>query len=440
MQLRKPPPSGIELTLPKELGFWALVTLVAGNMIGSGVFLLPSSLAPYGGISIVGWVFTGMGAVLLALVFAELAGVYPMQGGPYAYSFAVYGEFGGFLIAWGYWLSILTGNAAIATALVGYLGAFWRPFAQNAVYASLLVLCSIWAFTAVNVFRVRAAGQVQFITLILKILPLLLVGVFGLMHFHPEQFSPLNRSSMSDFQAVNATATLTLWAFLGLESATIPAGYVRCARKRIPLATIIGTVLALAIYLLATLGVMGSVPFETLQQSTSPFADAAGKFLGRWGSVFVALAAIISCAGALNGWILLQGQIPLAAAKDRLFPSVFSRLSPRGTPAFALISSSVLVSFFAMLNYFKSIADVFTFVILLSTLASLLPYLFCSVALPLFRRQNGLQGKLWINGVAVGAFFYSLWAIAGAGEETIFWGFLLLMAGLPVYVGIKFWR
>ena len=428
----------------RGLGLWMCTALVVGNMVGSGVFLLPSALAPFGGISILGWLFTTLGAVLLALVFARLSRMVPKVGGPYAYTRAGFGDYAAFLVAWGYWISIWVGNAAISVGFVGYVAFFWPALADSGWLAALVALAAIWVLTWVNAAGVRRAGFVQIITTGLKLLPLLAIGTIGLLFLELDHFTPFNPSGRSAFSAVTATAALTLWAFLGLESATVPADDVDRPERTIPRATVLGTLVAAAVYISATAAVLGVVPADALASSTAPFADAAQTMWGSWAAYAVAAGAAISSFGALNGWILLQGQIPLAAAKDGLFPASFSRMSGRGTPAFGLVVSSALVTVLMAMNYTRGLVELFTFMLLLATLTTLIPYAFSAMAelLIFINERARFDGaKLFGSSViALLAFLYSAWAIAGSGPETVFWGFLLLVAGTPVYVWIQYRR
>jgi APA family basic amino acid/polyamine antiporter len=426
-----PPPEA------RKVGLWIATALVVGNMIGTGVFLLPASLAPFGGISVLGWAFTAAGALLVALLMARLARMMPAVGGPYAYTRKGLGDLPAFLVAWGYWISIWSGNAAISVGLVGYLAAFFPALAHEPALGACTALAAVWLLTGVNAWGVKEAGILQFWTTLLKLLPLLAIGTAGLAYMNPDHFIPFNASGVSPFSAVTATATLTLWAFLGLESATIPADSVRDPTRTIPRATILGTLIAAGVYILATAGVMGILPAGELAVSTAPFADAGTRIWGRWAGSFIAAGAAISAFGALNGWILLQGQMPRAAALDGLFPPVFRRLSRRGTPVAGLVISSVLATGLMALNYSASLVDQFTFIILLATLSTLIPYVFSAAAeLVIFvRDREGFSGERLAGAsvIAVLAFAYSLWAIVGAGRETVFWGFLLLLAGIPFY-------
>jgi amino acid transporter len=232
---------------------------------------------------------------------------------------------------------------------------------------------------------------------------------------------------------------LTLWAFLGLESATVPAGNVRRPEVTIPRATILGTSIAAVIYILVTIAAIGLVPPEVLETSTAPLALAAQSFLGGWGGTLVALGAIVSTFGTLNGFTLLTGQVPYGAARDRVFPALFGRLSGRGTPAIALIASSALASGLIAMNFTKGLVEQFTFIILLATLTTLVPYVFCALSEVVLRLRAGPREGPGAATILLGllAFVYSAWAIYGAGAEVVYYGFLLLIAGFPVYVWTK---
>ena len=410
------------------------MALVMGNMIGSGIFLLPASLARFGGVSLIGWLISTAGALMLALVFARLARIDPASGGPYAYTRRAFGDLAGFLVAWGYWISMWTSLGALAVALVGYLAALIPPITATPAIAAGSALIAVWSLVAVNVIGARAAGWVQVVTTVLKLFPLALVAVLGLAHFDSSRVEIADASVRTLITDVPAVVALTLWAFLGLESATIPAGSIERPDISIPRATVVGTAIVAIVYVASTVGVMSLVPREALGVSTAPFVDAARTQVGDWAAGAVAAGAALSCFGALNGWTLLVGQLPLAVARDGLFPRIFARISQRGTPAAGLIIAGVLTTALVLLNYTRGLVELFTFFILLSTLNTLIPYVFSSLALFLLPERGREALPRGIAAAAILAFAYSLWAMAGAGAETIYWGFLLLIAGLPVYV------
>lgn len=429
-----------QITKPKEIGLWISTSLVIGNMVGAGVFLLPAALAAYGGISLVGWFFSSLGAIVLALVFGRLSKMIPKKdGGPYAYSKLGFGSFVGFLVAWGYWISIWIANAAIAIAFVGALSVFFPVLGTNPVAAVLAGLGAIWFLTWVNSRGIRESGIVQLITTILKLLPLLIIILGGFFFFNPEHFFPFNTSGESDFSAIALTATLTFYAYVGFESATIPAGNIKNPEKTIPRATLLGTGLTMLFYILSTVVVMGMIPMETLAASPAPFADAMEIMSGKLGKYIVAGGVAVAAFGALNGWILVQGQIARATAIDQLFPVIFKKENKKGAPIYGIIIGSVLSSVLMLMNFSDGLVEQFRFMIQLSTLCCLVPYLFSAAAYVLLALKKVAKGKnpIFIHLLGGLAFLFSFWAIFGAGEEVVFSGFLLLLAGVPVYVWLK---
>ncbi len=423
----------------RKLGLWMTTALVAGTMIGSGVFLLPASLAAYGGISLFGWIFTSIGAFFLASTLSSLSRKIPKAGGPYAYTQAGFGEFAGFLVGWGYWISLLCGSAAIAVASVGYLAYFFPALSQSQLLAGITALLFIWTLTLVNGMGTRRAGTFQLVATVLKIIPLFLVIILAFFQFDIENFQPFNSSGSSSFSAITSTATLTLWAFLGLESATVAAENVEDPEKNVTKATIFGTLITATIYILGTMAVMGILPLSTVATSTAPFADAARAVAGDWAGSIVAIGAVISCVGALNGMILLQGQMPFALARDGLFDRRFGTLSRFHTPVLALALSGILVSIFMIMNYTRGLIELFTFIIRLSTLSILLPYSFSTMAeLRLLHSKDSTSKSKGVKTlVACAAFAYSIWAISGSGQETVYLGLILFLLGMPFFVFFK---
>jgi len=420
-------------------------SLVIGNMIGSGIFLLPSALAQYRGYGIASWLITATGALVLAVTFARLARRIPKAGGPYAYAREGFGEFAGFFMAWGYWISVLATNAAIATALVSYSTVFWPALGRTSSLAAVLALGTIWLLTALNASGVRNGGIVQLVTVVMKIVPLLLIGTVGLLYIQPEAFAFEAPTGATPLTSLSAAVALTLWAFLGFESASIPADNVVRPERTIPRATVLGTIITAVIYIASTVAIMGIVPPDTLSASSAPFADAGRMIWGSWAGYLMGIGAIISCFGALNGWILVQGQIPMAMARDGLFPALFAKTRPDGTPAVAIIVSSAFVSLLLLFSFTGTLVELFTKTILLATLTAVVPYVFAALTeLRFVLSQQGDQTssttKTRVFGaltIPIAAFVYSMWAVIGAGQETVYLGFILLLAGLPIYVWLK---
>ena len=409
--------------------------LVTGNMIGSGIFFLPTNLAPYGWIAIAAWVLTGFGSLMLALVFAGLARALPATGGPYVYARHAFGPFAGFLVAWGYWLTVVVSNAAVAVATVGFTAYFVPELEDGSLAAIAAGLGYMWVLTWINARGVESSGKVVVATTVIKLIPLGLIATVGLFW---GDFADIeaNPSGEAPFSALSAAAALTLFAFIGLESATVPAGDVRDPTRTIPRATVVGTTIAIVVYLLGTLAVFGVLSPSELATSTSPFGDAAEAMWGTWAGSFVALGAVVSALGTLNGFILLQGQMPMAAADDRLFPKQFTQRNRRGVPTFGLLLSSIIAS--GAIVIANTMEDGFEYLLLLTTVTALVPYLFSAGAQLVFLKTmpDKFSRVSFVKDATIGALAlaYSLWTIYGGGETAVFWSFLALMAGVPVFV------
>lgn len=400
--------------------------LVVGNMIGSGVYMLPASLAPYGWNVIPAWGITIAGSLAIAAVFAGLCRHHPQTGGPYVYVRAAFGTDTAFFIAWVYWISLFVGNGAIAVATVSYLSAFVPVLATNALLSTGITILLVWTMTAVNVSGTRNAGWVQIISTVLKIMPLVAVVIIAAMA------APTGGLSLPDphrpeisFAAISTAGTLTLWAFLGLESATVPAGKVADPSRTIPLATFGGTALTGLIYLFACTAVILLLAPDVAAHSAAPFAEVMGRYWGPIAAQVVAAFAMISALGALNGWILLQGEMPAAMAAGGVFPRTLGKMAANGVPIRAHILSSCLVTLVLALNASKTTVNLFTFVALLATTASLVMYVFVAAAA---LKLGGV--KRW---VAIAAAIYALWALYGAGAQANLWGAVLIVAGVPVW-------
>jgi APA family basic amino acid/polyamine antiporter len=421
----------------KKIGLITATSLVIGNMIGAGIFLLPASLAGIGSISLLGWLFTATGALILAKIFSNMSKILPnISGGPYAYSKAGFGDFLGFLVAWGYWISIWVSNAALVTAIISALSVFFPVLETNSVLAVSIGLGLIWSLTWINNRGVGASGKFQVVTTILKLTPLVFIIVLGSFYFDINNFPSFNLTGDSSWVALSGAATLTLYAFLGIESASVPAESVENPEKTIPRATMLGTIIATLVYILGTVVLFGILPVESLQNSPAPFADAGKIIGGEFAEYFVAAGAAIAALGCLNGWILMSGQLPMATAKDKMFPKLFKRENKNGAPYLGLIIGSILTSVVMLMNYTKGLVEQFTFIANLVVFANLVPYLFVAAAYIIVLIEKKLHFNSAFKTFTLGTLgaTYSIWAIFGAGSDTVFYGFLLLLAGIPFYV------
>jgi len=414
----------------KPLGLWTAIALVVGSMIGSGVFLLPATLASFGAASLLGWGLTLFGSLLLALVYSWLSKKITRTGGSYAYSYEAFGPGAGFFVAWSNWISMWSGIAALAVAFAGSLGSVFPEATSTPLRAAICALAGLWFCTLVNCAGLREAGRMQLIMTILKIVPLILFGLLGLAYIQADSYQPFNPSQQNLFSVATTTAAITLWAFLGFEAATIPASSIKDPERTVPRATIIGMLIAGFATMLTCTVVLGLLPSEVLVKSAAPMAEAATRIWGPSAGLAVGIIATISCFGALNGWVLLQAQVPFAAAKDKLFPSIFGKVDARNTPIFGLLISSLLASTVLISNYSHSLVELFKYAMLLATAAALLPYA-VSVASWIKMNQKAHPIKLIVAGLAM---VYALWALIGTGSEALIWGAGLLLMGVPVYL------
>lgn len=418
----------------RPMGLWMALALVMGSMIGSGVFLLPASLAPLGWNSVFGWAITVAGALCVATVFAHLCRALPKAGGPYAYTRAAFGDGAGFAIAWAYWISMWVGNAAIATGAVSYLSQLFPVVGQPGISAAVTIAI-VWFFTLINIGGTKLAGQVQVVWTIIKLLPLVAViwlAAYVLATKGGSVITPFAPASIS-LSAISTATILTLWAMLGLEIATVPADKVENPERNISRATLIGTGGAGLIYILVCSAVVLMLPAALTAASPAPFSLFVETYGGTRTGLAIAAFGAISALGALNGWVMVQGELPAAMARDGLFPAFLGRPSANGTPRNAHLFTTSLLTVVILMNSSRSMAAMFEFLIILTTAIVLVMYLGCVAAAVMLIRKGQMQASAGFGVILALAAVYSLWTIYGAGWEALGWGLALLLAGLPVF-------
>ena len=422
--------------MQRSFGFWRSWALVVGSMIGNGIFLLPAVLAPYGSLSVLGWVFSGVGTLLIAFMLGALARRNPRLGGPYAYTHMAFGDLPSFFVGWGHWISYCSATAVGGIAFVAYLGFFVPQLVQAPAAGAIAALAIIWIVTALNISSTKSAGIFQLITTVLKLVPLFLIAGGGVLLGDVSAIPASNPHNESPVLLISGLVILTMWAFVGVENVTIAADEVIEPEKTIPRALFIGTLTAVAFYITATMGVMALIPQAELAQSSSPFADAAVVLFGNWGGALVAVGAIVSIVGALNGNVLTSGMLPRAIAMDKLFPMRFANLNKAGSPAFSLVVAACIGSILIVMNYTKGLLAAFEMLIMLSTLTTLLPYSASALSeFILQKRDAAAGGRVNYKAVAIalGALMFSVFAIVGSGLEVAAYGLVLLAAGYPIY-------
>jgi len=430
-----------KLELKRELGLAAAVAIVVGNCIGSGIFTSAASLAAASNpkTAIIAWIITSIGSLLIALSFASLGTALPRTGGPIVYTRAAFGDFAGFLIGWTYWIGAWVGNAAIITGFMLYF-TYFVPGTATPVYAFLITSGVLWFFTIINILGVKGAGRVSIVTTILKVAALVVFVIIAALHFNPAMLRTVSGANVSGMSTLPAAIAIALWAFLGIESATVPAGEIKNPQKNIRRSTIYGTLIAAAVYITVSIVGMGVLDQATLAGSNAPLADIINRATGgTWGGNFIALGAIVSTLGASSGWILTTARSAFGASRDKLFPEVFGRIHPKYlTPVNSLIISGVAANVLLILNYMGTLSSAFNFMLLLATLAFLPAYAFSAAADIVLLKNHSLEFNLFSflknSFFALLAFGYSVYAIYGTGAQVVMYGFILMLTGIPVYI------
>jgi len=409
--------------------------LVAGNMIGTGLFLLPANLASVGGIAVFGWIVATAGAAALGLVFAKLGALDPEEGGPYAYARDFLGPYVGFQTNYVYWFGNWIGNIAIAVASVGYLAEFIPAISTPpaSVFATAGV---IWLLTLVNIRGPRVVGALETWTMSLALIPILGIAFLGWIWFDPGTFREgWNVSGGSGAHATLRAASIALWAFMGIESAAVSAGVIENPKRNIPLATMIGLGLAAVVYILSSTVIMGIIPNADLQVSHAPFAEAARLAFGTPGMVIVALCAILKSVGSLGGWMLLVGQSAKAAADDGMFPAVFGRMNRHGVPGTGLAIVGVLMTIVLFATMSPTIAGQFSRIIDLAVILAVVPYIYSSVAVVKVIYDHQLPRRTFqtYKWIAIAAVAYCLGTVLGGDPGTVVHAMVALLLSVPLY-------
>lgn len=422
--------------MSRKLGFWSVFALVTGSQIGTGVFMLPTSLAPFGWLSLMGWLISGIGAISLALVFAQLCAHFPRTGGPHAYVQATFGDSASFFTGWTYWVISWISTTAVVTGTVGYLTPLLGDLSSGMQLSLEIFL--LLAITLVNCKGVRTAGNVEFFLTALKMIPLVLLPFFALFFFNPKNLSLATPSFAPSTVLPNIShvVLLTLWGFIGVESATTPAGSVEEPEKTIPKAVILGTLFVAGLYFFNCIGIMGATPHDYLLQSKAPYADTA-RFMwgGNW-YLAISLIAAIVCIGTLNAWVLASGQIALGLAQDQLLPKAFGKTNQQGAPYFALLISSIGMLPLLFLIQNQSLAQQINTIVDFSVTAFLFVYAICCLAFMkvLWQRKKQISPWYWL--CAIFALGFCSWIIAATPGKTLLIASLFTVSGVPLYI----WR
>lgn len=425
--------------LKKDIGLFMATMLVCGNMIGSGVFMLPATLADVSGplATILAWILTTIGSVLVAISFANLGSKFPETGGAYQYVKEAFGEFAGFLSAWLYWNGSWIGNTAILVTLTSYSAAIF-PLLNDPIYSIIYSSAILWAVTILNIVGVKQAGKIQSFTTVFKIVFFDLFIIVAFLNFDRNNLIPLLPENKG-LETISLAATTTLWAFIGLESATVAAGEIKDPEKNVKRSTIYGLLISAVIYLAISIASMGAMPNDVLAKSTAPLTDILAKALGNSVGIVISAIVVVSILGTTIGWILATARVSYAAGQDGVFPKIFGKVSSKyNTPVYSLVISSALVNILLLTNYQRSMVSAFAFITILATLSYLPVYLLSVSAeiMIMFRTEKKISIGRFIGKsiLPLLAFIYTIWTIYGSGAETVMWGFILMLLGIPFYI------
>lgn len=417
-----------------KIGLLPAILMVAGNMMGSGVFMLPANLAGIGSIAIIGWLITVVGAIALGLVFAKLTEVTTAAGGPYAYARKAFGDYMGYQTNLVYWLANVIGNVGLAVAGLGYLTPFF-PALRDPLVMALAQIAVIWFFTYANILGPRVVGRMQGITTTVALFPIVGVALLGWFWFNPETYMEgWNVSGESSLTAVGMTLNFTLWAFIGVESASVSTAVVKNPAKNVPIATVVGVLLAAVCYVLSSSAIMGIIPNKELVSSSAPFSQAVSIALGSTAGKIVALCAAVGCLGSLAGWTLLVGQTAQAAAKDGLFAGIFARVNRRGVPSAGLAIAAGIMTLQVLATMSPTASEQFGKIASIAVIMTLLPYIYSSVAIKILGREKMSDREgLFYTVVGLIAAVYSLSAMIGSNSEQTRWALIFVISTIIFY-------
>ncbi|MBB1152257.1 amino acid permease [Amycolatopsis dendrobii] len=429
----------------RALGLTSATGLVAGSVIGTGVFTMPAVLAGAGTSSLLVLGVVAAGAAVLAVLFGQLTKRAPdSDGGLYAYARREFGDFAGYLVGWCYWVSAWAGNAAIVASWVLYVEALFG-IEHPSVWADLgIALAGLWIPAAVNLAGVRQMAWFQNTTVVLKFLPLLFVGVVGWFFVSKANFGAFNASGGSLYTAIGIAAGVALFAFIGVEVAAVTAKRVREPGRNVGRASVLGTAASAVVYLAVSAAVMGLVPHDVLVSSGTPFVPAFEAILpgGGWAGKLVAALAVVSGIGALNGWTLVTTEVSRAAAADGLFPRAFAWADRKDTAWFGIVLAALLPSLLMVWRYTSGTGlAVFSFLVNLAVVTVAIPYFFsaCAQLAYLVSRRRRVHGLLLVRdlGITAAAVLFSLWVTFAAGYAAVYEAMLVLLAGLVLHALLK---
>jgi len=413
----------------KKMSVVQLTFIVAVNMMGSGIIMLPANMAQVGAISLLSWIVTALGSMAIAYGFAQ-AGIFNQRaGGMAAYAEDAYGKDGYFQVFILYFLSLAIGNVAIATSAVGYLATFFPFMSATPIATCIAVIGLLWLTTVANFGGPSITGKIGSVTVWGVLLPVGFLSFAGWIWFKGAVFQEAwNPQGMTLGQGMGSSISLTLWAFLGMESAAQNSAAVENPKRDVPLACLFGTLGAAVIYILSTAVIQGIVPNAELAKSTGPFGLAyAHMFSPMVGQVVMGLS-VLACLGSLLGWQFTIAQTGLSAAEEKMFPAFFTKVNKMGAPLVGMVVLGVVQSVLALSTISPSLSEQFSALVNLAVVTNVVPYVIAlSALIVMMKRGNVPQGQYKVN-VFVGlvAMLYSVYALYASGKDAVMGGMLVM--------------
>jgi putrescine:ornithine antiporter len=423
----------------KKMNLTQLTFIVTVNMMGSGIIMLPANMAQVGAISLLSWVITALGSLALAYGFAQAGLLNQRPGGMAAYAEDGYGKAGYFQVFFLYFLSLAIANVAVASSAVGYLSAFIPWLSSTPIATTIGVISLLWLTTFANFGGPGITGRIGAVTVWGVILPVGLICVIGWFWFSSATFSAAwNPQGLSLLAGMGSSISLTLWAFLGLESAAQAAGAVENPKRNVPLACMFGTCGAAVVYIISTTVIQGIVPNAELAKSTGPFGLAyAQMFNPTIGSIVMALA-VMACLGSLLGWQFTLAQTAKSAADDRMFPKLFSKMNRLGAPVAGMLLMGVVQSVMALSTISPNLSEQFSVLVNLAVVTNVIPYVVALSALPMMLELAGVDAAQYRRKVTVTvvALVYGVYVIYASGKDAVFGGMLVWSVAFLIWAFI----
>jgi APA family basic amino acid/polyamine antiporter len=414
--------------MSRKMGFKEVVALVIGSQVGSGVFMLPASLALLGPISIFGWIISSGGAILLALVFAQLCLHLPKAGGPHAYVEAAFGRQAAFFVSWTYWLISWVSSIAVIIAAVAYLSPLLGL--SSPVQNLILEIALLFFVTLLNIRGTALAGSAEYILTFFKCVPLLVIPIAGLFLCNLQHLQPLNPHHLAPMDVLHQASMMTLWGFIGLESATVTTAVIKSPQKIVPKAVVLGTVSVAALYILNSVGIMAVVPIKILAGNAAPYVEASHILFGNGWNKIIAFIAAIACIGTLNAWVLTGGQIAYGGAQDNILPKFFGKLNKHQSPYISLILSFLGSLPLLAMTLEENLVSQVNMVIEIAVTTFLFVYTFCMLA---FIKLNLTKKPVYVF-ISFLALIFCLWALYYTSLNFILWSAVFFLSGVPVYI------